>query len=154
MIKIERIDFVPLACLHLEPGAYSDQDLAQDLLVIRQQMEGDRRIERKVVSVIDLNNAAPLTATQRKTLNEWRRQTHDLMLSTSLGIVFVAPSAIIRGVLTALFWVGFEFGIPHKVVSTLDEAVQWAIQQLEANKLSVPERLRVVGGRVFAHAKR
>ena len=152
MIKIERLDFVPLACVHLDPGAYTDGDLAQDLLLLRQQMEGDQRIGRKLVAVIDLNNAAPLTATQRKTLNEWRRQTHDLSLATSLGIVFVAPSAIIRGVLTALFWLG-SFGVSHKVVSTLDEAVQWAIQQLEAAKLPVPERLRVERGRVFAHAR-
>lgn len=152
MIKIERLDFVPLACVHLERGAYSDRDLAQDLLELRQQMEGDLELGRKLVAVIDLNNAAPLNASQRKTLNDWRRQTHDLSQSVSLGIVFVAPSQIIRGVLTAILWLG-EFGVPHKVVGTLDEAVRWAIQWLEAANLPVPERLRVELGRTFAHAK-
>lgn len=152
MIEIECLDFAPLRCVYLEPGAYTDQDLAQDLVRLRQQMEDDLSHGRKLVSVIDLTDAAALNASQRKMLTEWRRQTHDLSLSVSIGTVFVAPSQIIRGVLTALFWL-HEFGVPHGVVGTLDEAVQWAIQQLEAAKLPVPERLRIERGRVFAHAR-
>lgn len=152
MIKIERLDFVPLAYVYLEAGQYSEQDLVQDLQHLQEQLEAERSQGSKVIFVIDLHDAAPLTANQRKTLNAWRRQTHELSVSVFMSIVFVAPSQIIRGVLTAVLWLR-EFPVPHKVVGTLDDAAQWAIQQLQAADLPVPDRLRLELGRAFTHSR-
>jgi hypothetical protein len=51
-------------------------------------------------------------------------------------------------VLTALLWVT-PLDMPHDVFSNLDDAVRWAIKRFEAERIPVPERVRLELGDVF-----
>ena len=141
------LDWAPLSCLR-PIGNPSDQELAESLQSITGMLENDRRMQRKTVMIVDMRKAAPLSAPQRRTSSEWMKTNMDLYKQCVFGGVFVIDSPIIRGVLTALLWLA-PLNMPYEVVGTLDDAVRWAISRFDAERVPVPDRLRIELGRVF-----
>lgn len=142
-----KLDWAPVSCLR-PIGHPSDQELAESLQTITELLESELRLRRKSVMIVDMRKAGPLSAPQRRTSSEWMKQNIELYKQCVLGGVFVIDSPIIRGVLTALLWLS-PMGMPYEVVGTLDEAVRWAIVRFDAERVAIPERLRVELGRVF-----
>jgi hypothetical protein len=71
-----------------------------------------------------------------------------LFKEVSLGIVFVVASAVVRGILTALFWIR-RVPVPHTIAPDLDEALSWAIARCREAGETVPARLEREGAAVF-----
>jgi len=114
-------------------------------------MSEDVRQGRRGVILVDLLQAAPLAASQRRTSSAWMKQNLPLFSQAALGTAFAIESPLVRGVLTALLW--FQpMDVPHEVVRDLDAGVRWAIKRFEAERIAVPERLRAELGRVFRPA--
>jgi hypothetical protein len=103
---------------------------------------------RRTVTILDLSEARALTARQREMQMEWSSQTDALFREVSLGIVFVVASAVVRGVLTALFWIR-RVPVPHVIARDLDEALSWAMARCREAGETVPERLERDGAAVF-----
>ena len=80
-------------------------------------------------------------AAERKILSEWMARDFDLLRSCSLGVGFVIDSGLVRGALTAVFWLS-RLPSPYRVHATLEEALRVAIEQVEAANLPVAPELR------------
>jgi len=90
-------------------------------------------------------------AVERKLLADWMKTEADLMKATSLGISFVLESSLVRGALTAVFWLT-STPVPYRVHSTLDDALITAIRAVKARGLSVSAALEN-GGPGFLQAQ-
>ena len=88
----------------------------------------------KYVEIFDGTNADPGSPTQRRRIADWMR-AHTSLISTAI----VIPSALVRGALTAVFWIQ-PMPCPYTVVSTMAEAEAWAEEKLRAAGLAVPPR--------------
>jgi hypothetical protein len=91
-------------------------------------------------------------ASQRRYAGEWTRRTAELATRTRLGGIVVAPSPMLRAILTAIFWTQGAKPALH-VVSTRAEGVLRGIRALEAahpplapHLVALRERLLASGG--------
>jgi cobalamin biosynthesis protein CobD/CbiB len=132
-------------------GAQNEEEFVEYHERLRIAMVETRSQGRRMVTILDLTEAAPLTARQRTLQSEWSRQTDALFREVSSGIVFVVASAVVRGVLTALFWIR-PVPVPHAIVQDLDEAVRWAIARCRETGETVPARLELDGAAAFRDA--
>lgn len=152
MLQIERLDWIPLICVR-PIGDPSDAELSESLARITACMQENLRRNEKAVMILDMLQASPLPAAQRRVATAWMKANTELFERTNHGAVFAIQSPLVRGVLTAMLW--FQpVSIAHEVVGTLDAAVRWAIQQLESRKIDVPDRARRDLGRLFASSER
>jgi len=99
------------------------------------QMVCLRRIyrERKVAyaNVIDARKGSPPTAKQRAMLSAFREEVKDHVGQHCRGVAFVFDSMIMRGIMTAMFWVRGP-DTPHGVFATVEEALAWSRERLFA----------------------
>lgn len=150
MLEIAKLDWVPLTCVRAV-GSPSDEELAESLERIARVVADDVRLGRKTVMIMDMRQAAPLSASQRRTSSAWMKQHLQRFSQASFGTAFAIESPLVRGVLTALLW--FQpMDVPHEVVRDVDDAMRWAIKRFEAEKIVVPDRLRIELGRVFGQS--
>jgi hypothetical protein len=97
----------------------------------------------KLFFISDLTLMRELTpASQRKATAQWVERTFDLGRAASVGAAHVTPSAVLRGLFTAVFWVKPP-PTPAVFVATRGEAIVRAAQVLEAAGQRLPSRLAV-----------
>lgn len=157
-IQIERLDFVPLSRIsgagsRASSEGFLDHDLADDLASILREIKASRDLGKRTASIIDLTGAPALNAKQRAIVSAWVKDTRDLMRLTSISTAFVAPSALVRGALTAIFWTQC-FGGPHRVFGTLDEAVTWSLDRVRDCGVQVPGGAHEAALQTFGRAGR
>ena len=83
----------------------------------------------QITDLSAMRDVAP--ASQRKYSAEWAKRTAAFARPCRIGGAIVAKSPLIRGMLTAVFWLAKPEG-PTNVVSTRGEALQCARNSLEA----------------------
>lgn len=99
------------------------------------------RRQKKNVVILDASEAGAAPASQRKKQADWITQNSELLRAHSLGTAFVISSPLVRGMLTAIFWLQ-PMPNPHAVVGTYAEAERWAIEQLARVGLTAPPAAR------------
>jgi hypothetical protein len=93
-----------------------------DLDVYFSQMERVLMRPGPHVLLVDCQRATiPSTTTRRRHL-AWNTKHRDRIRDRVAGMAFVIPSAVIRGALTAIFWMQ-PLEAPYVVVKTRDEAL-------------------------------
>lgn len=141
-------EFDPLRVL-VQISETTDENLRAYLDEQAAEMRSNRQQGRKTVVVIDASVGMRPTPTQRKMQADWITEHKDLLAASCLGIAFVIPSPLVRGALTAIFWVA-QMPIPHTVHGTLSAAIEWAGKQLAAVDVELPAPLRVHGAAALA----
>ncbi len=98
-------------------------------------------IERREINctILDATAAGNTPAVQRRMQADWLKRNEDLLRQWSAGTAFVITSPIVRGLLTAIFWMS-PMAAPHTIVASLDEAEHWAASQLRARGVEPPAR--------------
>lgn len=86
-----------------------------------------------------MTEAAP--ASQRKYAAEFQKRNRELQVRASVGGAIVATSALVRGVLTAVFWLQ-QSALETCVVGSREEALRYAVGLLAAAGQPVPAQLR------------
>lgn len=125
-----RIDESRRPLIHVSfEGAATDQEFAAYLARMSEMLEK----RQKTVVVMDGRMAGRTPASQRKLQSRWL----ETLRRYSLGTAFVIDSGLVRGVLTAIFWVS-PLDTPHTVVATYEEAEAWAFAQLRAAGIEPP----------------
>src|SRR5262249_18733773 len=76
--------------------------------------------------VFDALRAARPTPVQRTHQTDWLKAHDTLMRQFAVGCAFVVGSALVRGALTAMFWVQPP-AMPSIITARLDEAERWVI---------------------------
>ncbi len=89
------------------------------------------------VLVYDARLAAPAPASQRRMQAEWMKLNDAGVRRSTAGIAFVIPSAVVRGVLTAIFWLQ-PLACPHLVTESFEEAFRWARGKLASTPRAEP----------------
>lgn len=87
--------------------------------------------------VYDARLAAPAPASQRRMQAEWMKLNDAAVRRSTAGIAFVVPSALVRGALTAIFWLQ-PLACPHLVTASFEEAFRWARGKLASAPLAGP----------------
>jgi hypothetical protein len=75
--------------------------------------------------VFDMSHAGVPTALQRKRLVAHMTDQAPNIRRVVRGLGVVAPSALLRGAVTALFWLAPPL-VPHRLFETRGEAIDWA----------------------------
>jgi hypothetical protein len=97
---------------------------------------------RRFVNVTDATLVADRPpATIRKQMADWSRENDERMVRLSCGDARVVRSSIIRGAMTAVIWL-HKPKVPQEWFSSMDDAVRWAIGQLDAAEVPIPPEVR------------
>ena len=96
-----------------------------------------RRRERFAL-VVDASRSGGATAAQRKKQADWIKQNAMMIQALNLGTAFVVPSALARGVMTAILWLQ-PMPSPHLVCNSPPEGVRWASEQLRQAGIEPPD---------------
>lgn len=124
-------------------GAPTDAEFRDYLTLLERNLEDS--IARGVTTAVaidatDQPNA--ISAAQRRTQAEWIRAHYQSLATGCAGTAFVAPTAILRGIITAVFWMQ-RLPYPYAVVATLSEAEAWCAGQLAASPKSIAPPRRI-----------
>lgn len=133
----------------LDPIRVQFQVDAVDGPTLRTHLEGQTRdIEhakrdgRRSYLIIAAQGDHRPTPEVRKIQAQWMEQHHDLIAETSIGMGFVIDNPVVRGALTAIFWVS-RAPVPYKVHPNLAEALAHGVTVCRQLGLVLPpEALR------------
>jgi hypothetical protein len=82
--------------------------------------------------VVDPTEMISVDAEQRRAFGQWRAEHMPLIANTCICGSYVAPSSILRGAVTAVFWFAKPV-VPVSVKATQQESIQWV--ELEMQRL-------------------
>jgi hypothetical protein len=99
---------------------YTDDELQEFLC----ELDAVLALAGRKVCIIDLNQATPATAKQRKLITDWIRDNDSVLSRDFSAAAIVTDSALIRGTVTAVFWIR-PLPLPTHVAATMEEARDW-----------------------------
>jgi hypothetical protein len=102
-----------------------------------------------VTDLTRMRDGAP--ASQRKYAADFMERNRELQVRASAGGAIVAPSALARGIITAVFWLK-PSPVKSHVVSTREEALLHGILTLESVGEPLPVSLRLLRTRLTLDA--
>ncbi len=140
-----RIETVNWPVIVMNAGAYraTDVQLESALEYLAQLFTESRAAGERFAQVTDLSGVVNIpSATQRRQAAQWVKRTADDMAACSVGGVAVTPSAIIRGIVTAIWWIQTP-PTPVAMVATRDEGMLKVFEFLEEARVHLsPEVAR------------
>jgi hypothetical protein len=101
-------------------GEYADEELSRFF----SELEAVLRVPGRKVCVIDLTRAKPGSARHRQLQVAWIRKHEAALARDFAAAAIVTDSAIIRGTVTAVFWIR-PLPFPTHVAATLASAEVW-----------------------------
>jgi hypothetical protein len=136
-IQVDESDW-PIIVTVFPERRVSDAALHGVLGHLESLMHHAQKRGEKLFFITDLTLMREITpASQRRFTADWLQLTATLQRTASVGAAHVTPSAILRGIITAVFW--FQKPPTETVfVATRDEAVRTAIEFYEKAGLSPP----------------
>lgn len=84
--------------------------------------------------IVDPSGLENISAEIRKEAGQWRAENMALIANTCICASYVAPSALLRGAITAVFWFAKPV-VPVSVRGSQEDAHQWVVTKM--NDLSV-----------------
>jgi hypothetical protein len=139
-LRIDTTDW-PIVLMEWPEERVSETDFHDTLLYLEQLWGESERLGLKSYEVVDftrMNQMAP--ASQRKYAGEWLQRNESLVRLASVGGAWVTPSAIMRGIVTAITWIHRPPN-PTEFFATRPQAYLHAIDQLEQAGVSLPARI-------------
>jgi hypothetical protein len=131
----------PIVLIEFPERRVPDSGLLATLDEIESLLKKAKRNREKLFFITDLTLMREITpANQRKLTAEWIKRTAPLSTAASVGGATVTPSAILRGIITALYWV-HPSPTPSYCVTTRHEGMLKGIDMLEEVKALLSPRL-------------
>jgi hypothetical protein len=125
---IPRIDATRAPLYLVEwPSLITEAEIDAHFAEIRSLASGGRRI----AFIIDMRISGTPPPSTRKHAAERLRATYDVVGAGVVGVAHVIPSALVRGVMTAVYWLSPP-PFPTYVAGTPAEAFAWAESRLAA----------------------
>jgi hypothetical protein len=126
---------------------------AEHLPAFFARSEAVLRLGRPYVTITDTTACQELpNAVVRKALADWSKQFEPLMKRYTVGSAIVITSPLIRGGLTALFWLAPP-PYPLQIVATLTAAVDAVSEHYAAAGHAVPEGFRTYAAELRVKAR-
>jgi hypothetical protein len=151
-IRLVTVDW-PIMLMEMTEHRASDDDLRAALARFEEIMREAYKSREKFSLVTDLSRLRHLPPpSQRKIAADWVNSTSELQKITNLGGANVTPSAIIRGIITAIYWLARP-ATPAAFVATREEAMQQAIRWLEDAGALLPPSVLVLRDKLQREAQ-
>jgi len=119
----------------------SEQGLTAHFDYVSRRMQARRQAprERRLAYVIQISPARfrQANAQERSLIATWMQRDFQLMQETAVGVGFVMDGALLRGALTAVFWLA-RTPVPYRVHGTLEQALSVAMTKLDDHRLRAP----------------
>ncbi len=101
----------------------------------------DRVVPRKAVVISDGSCELVPQASVRKLQADWIKGHEDMLRLVCHGFGVIVPGMLARNALTAILWLA-PLPVPMKVLKDLDEALGWAMAEVDAYGGEVDAELR------------
>jgi hypothetical protein len=146
--RVDTTDW-PILLLEFPEHRVPDADYEAALGYIEQIMIECRTKREKSGQVTDISRMKEIAnARQRKYAGDWLTKNTDLIVAASVGGATVTPSAILRGLVTAVHWFN-KPATASEFVATRDEALRYVIGLLEVARVPLPDRVRDLRDRLM-----
>lgn len=109
-------------------GSTSDEEFQRYLSRMEELVVARREIN---AVILDASKADAATAKQRKMQADWMKGHEAALRRYCVGNAFVITSTVVRGALTAIFWLQPP-AAPSSVFGSFAAAEAWALEQLAA----------------------
>jgi hypothetical protein len=140
-IRVETMHW-PIVLIDYPQARVPDPDFFQALAHVEQVMHEAIAERQKTYVVTDITRVRELPpASQRKYAADFVRRTAHVSKAATLGTANVTPSSILRGILTAVYWIS-PSPTPTVFLATRREAYLHAIGVLEATGVALPPPVR------------
>jgi hypothetical protein len=142
-VRVESVDW-PIVVIDCPEQRVQDSALHDALLHLESLLQDAQAAREKVFVISDLTRMREVTpASQRKYTAEWMKRSSALLQDACVGGAHVTPSAMLRGIITAVFWLSPP-PTPQIFVATRAEAVSHGVGMLEAaGQLLAPQLLKL-----------
>jgi hypothetical protein len=139
-VRVDTNDW-PILLMEFPEHRFPDSDFFAALGAIESLMHECRVQRERCAQITDLTRMQQIApASQRKYAGDWLKRNNDLVVETSVGGATVTPSAILRGLVTAVHW----FHKPqtsNEFFATRPEAQRHVIHRLEQAHVALPPRV-------------
>lgn len=105
------------------PRQFDDADVQRAIATLEDFF---RATERPQAWIIDLSAIEGSTARQRVWFAEYEKRVAEMTSRYVTRAAYIAPSPIVRGILTAIFWIQSPV-YPHRVFSDRASGERWAL---------------------------
>jgi hypothetical protein len=146
-IRVSTADW-PIVLIEFPEKRVADEALHGVLDYVESLLHEASRSREKLFVITDLTRMDEITpASQRQYTGAWNKRTFALSRAAGLGGATVTPSAILRGIITAVFWIQPP-ATPSFAVGTRDEAMLKGVEMLDAAGALLPPRLMAYRDRI------
>jgi hypothetical protein len=114
----------------------TDDELRARLENYRQRLLESRARQLRNLSILEFMSSNQYSAQQRRIQSDWNRELDSLLREIELSVIFVTPSMLMRGVITAVFWVAPP-PFPYEVCEDIHEALGRAFEISERHSVRV-----------------
>ena len=106
-------------------GESHDEDIARYIAAHKELL--DRK--QIYAAVLDARAGKMMSAPHRKQIADWLKSDKARLEQFHASLAFVAASAILRGILTAVYWVAPP-PYPYKIFEHIDDAKTWTLARI------------------------
>jgi hypothetical protein len=135
-------DHWPVIILDFPGKLLPDAALRDGLSHVTRLLEGAGESGEKTYGIVDLTRLALMAPpSQRKIVGDWLSRTLLLQKVVNLGIAAVTPSAVFRGLVTAIYWLARP-PVPSVFVATRSAAFAEAVKAFDAARVPLSGEVR------------
>lgn len=139
--KVSSVDW-PIIVMELPEKQLPDAGLHDALSYFEELQKGAKERAERTFTITDISRMTQLVpAAQREYVGAWMKRTSLLQKSVSLGAANVTPSSILRGFITAIYWI-VPPPMPTVFVATRREAYLLAVKAFEEARIPLSPELR------------
>jgi hypothetical protein len=151
-VRIDTTDW-PVVLVEFPEHRVPDGEFEAALGAIEHVMRECQARGEKCAQVTDITRVKEISpASQRRYAGEWLKKNTHLIAATSVGGATVTPSAILRGLITAVHWI-HKPATPNAFVATRDEGLRYVIGLLDQAHVALPHRVCVIRERLALQAQ-
>jgi hypothetical protein len=146
-LRIETVEW-PIVVMDWPESRVPEAELRASLDYLEQLMlecQGHREMSYQVTDLTRIKELP--SAVQRQYAGDWVKRNWELLKTVSLGGVNVAPSAVVRGTVTAVYWIQRP-PTPVAFIATRAEAMLHAVAVLEGAHVPLPPSVRELRDRL------
>lgn len=129
------VEAPPVLIVELDSKPAADHEMAAGMEALATIYRRYERMGQRVVSVVDMTQGQRIPASQRQIISNWMSANRPLLGAVEVAVAYIVPSAAVRSMLTAVFWVTRPPS-PHSAFATREAALTWARAQAAAAGLT------------------
>jgi hypothetical protein len=119
----------------------TDHELRTRLEDYKARLEESQRRQLRDITILEFTSGNMYSPQQRRIQSEWNRECDALLRDVELSMIFVTPSLLMRGVITAVFWVA-QPQFPYEICEDVHEALARAFEISERAGVSIAPLVR------------